>query len=138
MRLAVLSSSAIVLLAILALAPAGQPQTAANNVRISEKVAAPTNPPEPPIQCGIYGFSGAKTPDSVARGVVGECMWIYDAQNQKQIATADCYQNNPGTFRLVLKPGRYMVHGPGGVKPVEVKDAGWVKIVSIADLPVAP
>ena len=57
-------------------------------------------------------------------------MWIYDAQNQNQIATADCCQDNPGTFRLVLKPGRYVVHGPGGVKPIEVKDGGWINIVS--------
>ena len=137
MRSAVLSS-AIVLVAIFALAPASQTQTASDNVKVSAKAANASEPPEPPIQSGIYGFSGAKTPDSSARGVVGECMWIYDAQNQKQIATADCYQNNPGTFRLVLKPGRYVVHGPGGVKPVEVKDAGWVKIESIAVLPVAP
>lgn len=137
MRPAILSS-AIVLLAIFALAPAGRAQTATEDVKISAKAPTASEPPEPPIQSGIYGFSGAKTPDSAARGVVGECMWIYDAQNQKQIATADCYQNNPGTFRLVLKPGRYVVHGPGGVKPVEVKDAGWVKIESIAVLPVAP
>jgi hypothetical protein len=137
MRPAVLSS-AIVLLAILALAPDGQTQTASNNVRIATKAATAPEPPEPPIQSGVYGFSGAKTPDSEATGVVGECMWIYDAQNQKQIAAADCYQNNPGTFRLVLKPGRYVVHGPGGVKPIEIKDGGWVKIVSIANLPLAP
>jgi hypothetical protein len=137
MRPAVLSS-AIVLLAIFVLASPGQPQTATDNVRISAKAATAPEPPEPPIQSGVYGFSGAKAADSDPRGVVGECIWIYDAQNRKQIATADCYQNNPGTFRLVLKPGRYMVHGPGGVKPVEVKDAGWVKIESIAVLPVAP
>jgi len=137
MRPAVLSS-AIVLAAIFALALAGQTQTPTDNVRFSGKAAAAHEPPEPPIQSGIYGFSGAKTPDAAASGVVGQCMWIYDAQNQKQIATADCYQNNPGTFRLVLKPGRYVVHGPGGVKPVEVKDAGWVRIESIAVLPVAP
>jgi hypothetical protein len=129
-------SSAIVLVAIFSLAPAGRTQTAAGDAKIGTKVA--TEPPEPPIQSGIYGFSGAKTPDAPASGVVGECMWIYDAQNQKQIATADCYQTNPGTFRLVLKPGHYVVHGPGGVKPVEVKDASWVKIESIAVLPVAP
>jgi hypothetical protein len=140
MRPAVLSS-AIALVAIFALAPGGRTQTAtqtATDVKISPKAATASDPPEPPIQSGVYGFSGARAPDSVASGVVGECMWIYDAQNQKQIATADCYQNNPGTFRLVLKPGRYVVHGPGGVKPIEVKDGGWVKIVSIADLPIAP
>jgi hypothetical protein len=141
MRPAVLSS-AIVLVAIFALAPAGQTQTATqtptDDVKISTKAATAPEPPEPPIQSGVYGFSGAKAPDSAASGVVGECMWIYDAQNQNQIATAHCYQNNPGTFRLVLKPGRYVVHGPGGVKPIEVKDGGWVKIISIADLPVAP
>jgi len=131
-------SSAIVLMAIFAVAPTGQTQTASDDMKISAKAATASAPPEPPIQSGIYGFSGAKTPDSAARGVVGECIWIYDAQNQKQIATADCYKNNPGTFRLVLKPGRYVVHGPGGVKPVEVREAGWVKIESIAVLPVAP
>jgi hypothetical protein len=140
MRPAVLSS-AIVLVAIFCPGAPGQTQTATqtptDDVKISAKAATAPNS-QPPIQSGVYGFSGAKAPDSVTSGVVGECMWIYDAQNQNQIATADCYQNNPGTFRLVLKPGRYVVHGPGGVKPIEVKDGGWVKIVSIADLPVAP
>ena len=71
MRPAVLLS-AIVLVAIFALAPAGQTQTATqtptDDVKISAKAATAPEPPEPPIQSGVYGFSGAKTPDSVANG----------------------------------------------------------------------
>ena len=64
------------------------------------------------------GFQARRRPTPPPEASSVNCMWIYDAQNQKQIATADCYQNNPGTLRMVLKPGHYMVHGPGGVKPI--------------------
>src|SRR5216684_7643103 len=114
MRRAVLSS-AIVLVAIFALTPAGQTQTASENVKISAKAATASEPPETPIQSGIYGFSGAKTPDSAARGVVGECMWIYDAQNQKQIATADCYQNNRALSAWCLNPAAMWFTGPAAL-----------------------
>lgn len=95
--------------------------------------------PGPPIQSGVYGFSGARVADSDAdRGVIGECIWIYDEHNQTQVAQGDCYKNNPGAFRVPLKPGHYVVRGPGGNTPIDVKSGGWVKIESVVSLPLAP
>lgn len=112
----------------------GLAQSAANTSGAKvEKPAA-----KPPVQSGVYGFSGAKVPYGDPEGVVGECIWIFDAENQHQVAKGDCYENKPGSFRVVLKPGHYVVRGPGGNKAVEVKDGGWVKIESIVMLPLAP
>jgi len=93
----------------------------------------------PPVQSGIYGFSGARAPDPTAApsGVVGECIWIFDADNKNQVAKGDCAKKDPGNFRVVLKPGHYVVHGPGGNETVEVKPGGWVKVTSIALIPVS-
>ncbi len=94
---------------------------------------------EPPIQSGVYGFSGGKVPDAdYAEGVIGECIWIYDQLNKNQVAKGDCTERNPGKFRVVLKPGRYVVHGPAGNQPIEVKAGQWVKIESVALLPRGP
>src|SRR6266851_7404463 len=86
----------------------------------------------------FMGFQAQRRPTPPPEASSANACGSTMRRTKKQIATADCYQNNPGTFRLVLKPGRYVVHGPGGVKPIDVKDAGWVKIESIAVLPVAP
>ncbi|MGH7933053.1 MAG: hypothetical protein ACREQN_07775 [Candidatus Binataceae bacterium] len=105
----------------------------------SQAPPAALQKPEPPTQSGVYGFSGAKVADGDANeGVVGECIWIYDEHNQTQVAKGDCYQSNPGTFRVPLKPGRYVVRGPGGNTPIDVRNGGWVKIQSIVTLPLAP
>jgi hypothetical protein len=94
---------------------------------------------EPPILSGIYGFSGGRTPGAdYPEGVVGECIWIFDEANKNQVAKGDCSERNPGKFRVVLKPGRYVVRGPGGNKPVEVKAGQWINIESITLLPGAP
>jgi len=93
----------------------------------------------PPVQSGIYGFSGGKSAiASDPEGVVGECVWIFDAGNQRQVAKGDCSEKEPGKFRVVLKPGRYVVHGPAGNEKVEIKPGGWVKVTSIALLPLGP
>jgi hypothetical protein len=93
-------------------------------------------PPEPPIQSGVYGFSGGKVPGAdYAEGVVGECIWIFDQPNKNQIAKGECTERSPGKFRVVLKPGRYVVRGPGGNKPIEVKAGQWIKIESVTMLP---
>ena len=94
---------------------------------------------EPPIQSGVYGFSGGKVPDAdYAEGVIGECIWIYDQLNKNQIAKGNCTEHNLGKFRVVLKPGRYVVRGPGGNQPIEVKAGQWVKIESVTLLPRGP
>ena len=36
---------------------------------------------------------------------------------------------------VVLKPGHYVVRGPGGNKPIEVKTGQWISIESISLLP---
>ncbi|MGH8013368.1 MAG: hypothetical protein ACREQ4_12800 [Candidatus Binataceae bacterium] len=107
------------------------------------KAAAPNKLPSAqtnvPIQSGVYGFSGAKVADSdTNEGVVGECIWIYDAHNQKQVAKGDCYQNDPGKFRVPLSPGHYIVRGPGGNTSIDVPRGGWTKVESIVKLPLAP
>jgi hypothetical protein len=93
---------------------------------------------EPPVQSGVYGFSGASAPMGDPEGVIGDCVWIFDEDNRSQIAKGVCEERDPGRFRVVLKPGRYVLRGPGGNKAIEVRRGGWVKIESVALLPVAP
>jgi hypothetical protein len=90
-----------------------------------------------PVQSGIYGFSGARPPDPTAApsGVVGECIWIFDAGNKNQVAKGDCTKKNPGDFRVALRPGHYVVRGPGGNQTVVIRLGGWVKVTSIALIP---
>jgi hypothetical protein len=94
--------------------------------------------PEPPIQSGVYGFSGAAAPYTDPEGVIGECIWIFDEGDHAQIAKATCAKGDPGKYRVVLKPGRYVLHGPGGIKKLQIKQGEWIKIDSVALLPVAP
>lgn len=100
--------------------------------------AGPASSAEPPIESGIYGFSGAGVPDTEPEGVVGECIWVFDERNRQQLAEGECDERSPGRFRVVLKPGHYIVRGPGGNTAVEVKRGAWVKIESVASLPLAP
>jgi hypothetical protein len=95
-------------------------------------------PPEPPIESGVYGFSGGGVPNEPPAGVVGECIWVFDAANKAQVAKGRCDERSPGKFRVVLKPGHYVVHGPGGNQPINIKRGGWVKVVSVVSLPVGP
>ncbi len=104
----------------------------------SSSMAAPAPPGSSPGDSGVYGFSGAKVPDGDPQGVIGECIWIYDAANRNQVAKGDCIESAPGKFRVRLKPGRYVVRGPGGNKPIEIKPSGWIRIMSIIALPMAP
>ncbi len=83
------------------------------------------------IESGVYGFSGALKGGSPS-GVIGECIWIYDADNKQQLAKGDCAEGN---FRVVLKPGIYVVRGPGGNQKIEVKPHQWIKIRSVVQLP---
>lgn len=103
-------------------------------------VPTPVAPPPslPSLLSGIYGFAGAGAPFSVPEGVIGECIWIFDERDRLPIATGECAERTPGEFRVTLKPGRYMVHGPGGNRSVTVKPGAWVKIKSVAALPLAP
>jgi hypothetical protein len=104
----------------------------------AQSVPAPKPAPEPTVQSGVYGFSGARVPDSPRQGFVGECISIFDSGDKRQVAKAECFDNNPGSFRVALKPGRYMLHGPAGVKPIEIKRGSWTKIESIVMLPMGP
>jgi hypothetical protein len=90
------------------------------------------------IESGVYGFSGAGAPDTEPEGVIGECVWIFDEHDHSQIARGECKEKAPGSFRVALKPGRYVVHGPGGNQSIEVKPGSWIKLESIASLPMAP
>ncbi len=96
-------------------------------------------PAPAPIQSGVYGFSGGKVPGAdFAEGVIGECIWIFDQTSKRQVAKGTCSERDPGKFRVVLKPGRYIVRGPGGDQPIELKFGQWVKIESITLLPAGP
>jgi hypothetical protein len=90
------------------------------------------------LQSGVYGFSGAGTPLGTPEGVIGECVWIFDASNREQVAKGDCAEKDPGSFRIALKPGHYVLHGPGGNHPFHVQAGRWVKVESVASLPIAP
>ena len=93
----------------------------------------------PPLQSGIYGFSGGKSDiASDPEGVIGECIWVYGADDKTQVAKGICSDRKPGEFRVVLQPGRYVVHGPGGSQKVEIKPGKWVNIKSIVLLPLGP
>lgn len=83
------------------------------------------------VESGVYGFSGAMKGGSPS-GVIGECIWIYDADNKNQVAKGDC---DEGNFRVALNPGTYVVRGPGGNQRIEVKPHQWIKINSMAELP---
>ena len=115
---------------ILAVSTGIRAQTSANSS------VSPSNAAGPPIESGVYGFSGGKAAGAdFAEGVVGECIWIFDQANKTQIAKGECSERNPGKFRVVLKPGHYVVHGPGGNKPIEVKPGQWINIESVTLLP---
>jgi hypothetical protein len=89
----------------------------------------------PSAQSGIYGFSGtgAKgTSDPNTRsGVMGECIWVFDAPGKNQITTGNCA--SPGNFRVALAPGHYVVKGPGVSQSIEVKPGAWTKVDSIGE-----
>ena len=127
----------VALSAILILPLVGRAQTSAKAGTSKSKAAQQAA--EPPIQSGVYGFSGGKVPGAdAAEGVVGECIWIFDQLNTNQIAKGECTERSPGKFRVVLKPGRYVVRGPGGNKPIELKTGQWIKIESVTLLPAGP
>jgi hypothetical protein len=99
----------------------------------------PTKAAEPPIQSGVYGFSGGRVPGAdFPEGVIGECIWIFDQANKNQIAKGECSERSPGKVRVVLSPGRYMVRGPGGNRPIEIKAGQWINIESVTLLPAGP
>jgi hypothetical protein len=83
-------------------------------------------------QSGVYGISGAVRGQGSPSGAIGECIWIYDAKNTKQVAKGDCDQGN---FRVPLEPGQYVVRGPGGNEKIDIKPHQWVKIRSLITLP---
>ncbi len=84
----------------------------------------------------IYGSSGTASPFGKNKmGVVGECLWIHDILSRRQLASDDCSNENPGKFRIQLKPGKYVVRGPGGDKRVEIKSAQWTRVDSVAEIP---
>ncbi len=83
-------------------------------------------------ESGVYGFSGALKAGTSMSGVMGECIWIYDADNKQQVAKGDC---DKGKFRVALEPGHYVVRGPGGNQKIDVKPHAWVKIKSLVKIP---
>ena len=101
----------------------------------TKSIGQPAVVEEAPGQSGVYGFSGAKAGDNAPEGVIGECIWIFDQANKSQVAKGECRESDPGQFRITLTPGKYVVHGPGGNRAIEVKQGQWVKIVSIVPVP---
>jgi hypothetical protein len=122
--------AAIVAAMLLAFATCGGALAAEN--KPAPKPASATSVARNGVQSGVYGFSGALKGGSSLSGVIGECIWVYDAGNRKQIAKGDCDQGN---FRVPLKPGQYVVRGPGGNQKIDVKPHQWVKIRSLVTLP---
>jgi hypothetical protein len=87
---------------------------------------------------GVYGFSGAGSASAGKRGVIGECIWIYDASNRKQVASGECSTKKPGEFRVPLAPGNYVVRGPGGSRAVEIRRGKWIWLNSVVEMPQVP
>lgn len=115
----------VALIAVIGCRPnVGPPQTGASS--------------QPPVEAGVYGFSGAGVPMEEPEGVIGDCIWIFDEADHRQVAKAECQERAPGRYRLVLAPGHYVLRGPGGAKPIEIKPGAWLEIDSIAALPLAP
>ena len=87
---------------------------------------------------GIFGFAGARIAEGAHEGVIGECLWVFDESDRHQLAAGECTAAAPGRFKLPLRPGKYVVHGPGGNRPIEVKRGQWLRVMSLVDLPLAP
>lgn len=104
----------------------------------SAPVTSSPAPAAPSSDSGVYGFSGARIAEGAQEGVIGECIWVFDESNRRQIATATCGAEEPGRFRVRLRPGRYVLRGPGGNRPVEVPPGQWIKVTSLVELPLAP
>ena len=91
------------------------------------------------VQSGIYGFSGVISVfGEDRRGALGECIWIYDAANRNEIAAGSCFDQKPGEFRVPLRPGRYVVRGPGGNQAIEVGAHQWARVDSILKMAFGP
>ena len=134
-------ANALLLIAMIAPVAPGHAQAPADNSAAAKAAGAKAPKaaakPAPPIQSGIFGYSGAKMADSAPKGVIGECIWIYDADNKQQVSKGDCLESDAGNFRVALAPGHYVVRGPGGNQKVEIKPDGWVKVTSIVKVPAA-
>ena len=104
----------------------------AGETKIESKLATKSNQG---VESGVYGFSGALKAGTSVSGVIGECIWIYDADNKKQVAKGTC---DDGKFRVPLEPGHYVVRGPGGNQKIDIKPHEWVKIKSLVKIPGAP
>jgi len=100
--------------------------------------AAAASPSAANLDSGVDGFAGARIAEGAQEGVIGECIWVFDATDRHQIATGQCVAAEPGRFRVPLRPGKYVIHGPGGDRPFEVKRGQWTKVTSLVDLPLAP
>jgi hypothetical protein len=139
MNRGLLAGFSAMLIGVAAIVGAGCTRRPANAPgHANSSMAAAPPPGSAPGDSGVYGFSGARVPDGDPQGVIGECIWIYDASNRNQVAKGDCIESAPGKFRVPLKPGNYVVRGPGGSKPIEVKPGGWIRIMSIVALPMSP
>jgi hypothetical protein len=90
------------------------------------------------LDSGVYGFAGARIAEGAQEGVIGECIWVFDQSDRHQLIVGECAAADPGRFRLPLRPGKYVIHGPGGNRPVEVKRGQWTQVTSMVDLPLAP
>jgi hypothetical protein len=116
--------------AILSMAIANH--AAAAGIAPQPRGAGAVRPGQERAESGVFGFAGAVKGGGAPSGVIGECVWIYDATNRKQVATGVCKEGN---FRVGLKPGVYVVRGPGGNQKVDIKPNRWVKIKSLVALP---
>ncbi len=100
--------------------------------------SAPESPSGANLDSGVYGFAGARIAEGSQEGVIGECIWVFDESDARQIAKGECAAAEPGRFRLPLQPGKYVIHGPGGNHPIEVKRGQWTQVTSLVNLPLAP
>jgi hypothetical protein len=122
---------------ILALALIG---AASNSVTAKDsgvKAAGTNSSAGAAAESGVYGFAGARSGDNDPQGVIGECIWIFDAANKAQLAHGNCPAATPGQFRVPLNPGEYVVRGPGGNRAIAVKPGHWVRVISIVALPLS-
>ena len=129
----------ILFIALVAFVMPGRAQASAANGAAAKTATADASRTRhkhaPQIRSGIYGYSGAKMADNAPKGVIGECIWIYDGDNKNQISKGNCRKSDPGNFRVALAPGHYVVRGPGGNQKVDIEQGRWVKITSILKVP---
>ncbi len=90
---------------------------------------------------GIYGSSfsevagGAPQPFPTRHDHSGKCVTVRKVPTRQVVAVGNC--DRDGRFRVVVRPGRYVIDGVGGSKEEEVRPGRWqrVDLVKVLEVP---